>query len=217
MTQSAAQNWDRHWNRMLLETRQKPIPAPTGSLKRFLQRAGGIELAFQVVLRELRHTYGKRILEAGCGSGEISLRLARRGNQVFMLDVSHSALQLAKDAARDIDKAPFFIQGSIFNLPFREEAFDFIFNIGVLDHFGPTRRKEAVRELLRGARASANVLILLNDAHSWVHPPAMRHALKKAPGLSDLRIPCIHWKSPRRASSARPYPWSRARAPARPR
>jgi len=171
----ARTNWSRHWERVAAG------PAPDlfslkARLKRFLRRGGGVELAWRLVRRETGDPRGQRLLEAGCGTAEHSLRLARAGNRVVLLDVSRAALEFDQRRARDLGLPAAAVQASILHLPFKPGIFDAAFNVGVLDHFGPEMRARALAEMLRVTRESGRVISVNNDTRSGIHPLAMRRA-----------------------------------------
>jgi 2-polyprenyl-3-methyl-5-hydroxy-6-metoxy-1,4-benzoquinol methylase len=80
---------------------------------------------------------GMRILDAGCGHGEVELALCGTGAEVFAMDLSFS---VDDDQARLRASAPgqalavHFVQGNIHALPFRTGAFDLVHSAGVLHH-----------------------------------------------------------------------------------
>lgn len=68
-----------------------------------------------------------RALDAGCGSGYLSLRLASYFNHVVAVDISTALIKLAKSYQEDQRKANVdFVVADLVNLPFREETFDFV-------------------------------------------------------------------------------------------
>lgn len=179
LARQAAQNWDKYWAEAV-----EQVPPCTNSgffcgLKRFLRRAGGLELAFRLVRTELCDPVNKSILEAGCGMGEMSLRLARRGNQLFVLDTSKAAVSYCRVQAEALGLSVYAIQGSIFSLPFRDSSFDFAFNIGVLDHFGPKYRMIGLAEVMRALKHCGRAVILTNSEKSILHPIAMKCAMRR--------------------------------------
>lgn len=92
---------------------------------------------------EKKELKGKLVLDAGCGMGRFAEIAANYGAEVIGIDLS-----FAVDAAyQNLDKRRkcHFIQADIFNLPFKEETFDFIFSIGVLHHTPNTEK--AFRQL----------------------------------------------------------------------
>jgi SAM-dependent methyltransferase len=75
------------------------------------------------------------IAEIGCGTGQMSLYLARADRQVVALDLSPAALALGASAARrwGIGQVS-FVECDLGRLPLREGAFDIVYCSGVLHH-----------------------------------------------------------------------------------
>ena len=82
---------------------------------------------------EPRALAGKRVLDAGCGGGRFVAVLAREGVQVVGVDLDFVGLQQSRDHLRR-GAAAHFVQGDLFQLPFRPACFDFIYSLGVLHH-----------------------------------------------------------------------------------
>jgi SAM-dependent methyltransferase/uncharacterized protein YbaR (Trm112 family) len=80
---------------------------------------------------------GKVILEAGCGKGRHTHRIASWGaRDIVAVDLS-DAIDLAFDATRGMENAH-VIQADIYNLPLKQ-AFDYAFSVGVLHHLPDPR------------------------------------------------------------------------------
>lgn len=75
---------------------------------------------------------GKLVLDAGCGAGRFMDVVARAGAEVVGVDLSF-AVDRARGNLRSQPKCD-LVQADILHLPFRPEAFDFIYSIGVLEH-----------------------------------------------------------------------------------
>jgi SAM-dependent methyltransferase/uncharacterized protein YbaR (Trm112 family) len=88
---------------------------------------------------------GKRVLDAGCGSGRHAYYAAENGAEVWAVDIG-SAVEIAKRNTRRYDNV-FVAQADIHHLPFEPESFDLIYSIGVLHHL--TDPEAAFRNLLR--------------------------------------------------------------------
>jgi len=67
---------------------------------------------------------GGHILDIGCGSGRITIELARRGFDVIGIDVSEELLETATTLARDVQPAPTFQLVEALSLPFEDDRFD---------------------------------------------------------------------------------------------
>lgn len=80
---------------------------------------------------------GKKILEVGCGRGATLLEFARRGGDVTGLDYSEEALATCRELAsrNGIEGRIRFVNGDARSLPFPCESFDFVFNVGLIEHF----------------------------------------------------------------------------------
>jgi SAM-dependent methyltransferase len=85
---------------------------------------------------------GKLLFDAGCGNGILSTVLNEFGLEVVGMDISESVLR-AEANKRKFTKGNYhfvhFIQGNLFNPPFREKIFDLVYSSGVLHHCPDTR------------------------------------------------------------------------------
>jgi ubiquinone/menaquinone biosynthesis C-methylase UbiE len=68
---------------------------------------------------------GARVLDVACGTGRISIPLARRGFHVSGLDVSERVLEVARAEAPELD----FRRGDMRELPWEDESFDAVINL----------------------------------------------------------------------------------------
>lgn len=88
---------------------------------------------------------GGWVLEAGCGTGQLTSYLALQGRPVVGLDFSAASLRTAA-AFRDrfgVEGAH-FVQGDLLRPPLRERAFAAVISIGVLHHTRDPRQGVAV-------------------------------------------------------------------------
>ena len=95
-----------------------------------------------------------RILEVGCGTGRWLAELGRAGCQVFGLDLSPAMLSHAR-----LDREPPDLAcGQALRLPFPGRAFDLVYCVNALHHFGGPRAFVAeARRVLRPGGALAVV------------------------------------------------------------
>jgi SAM-dependent methyltransferase len=79
--------------------------------------------------------FGSKILEAGCGTGQLSIFLSRFGRKVYAIDISRGSLLEAK---KFIDKCEiknvYLSRMNIFKSFFPKNYFDFVISNGVLHH-----------------------------------------------------------------------------------
>ncbi len=98
---------------------------------------------------------GRSVLDVGCGTGRFMELAAADGGEVVGVDLSY-AVETAVENSRG-RKNVHVVQADIFNLPFRAEAFDFIYSIGVLHHTPDT--KEAFHKLVPLLKKGGNISI----------------------------------------------------------
>jgi len=81
---------------------------------------------------------GKRVLDAGCGTGRFAAVAAAAGAEVVACDLS----QAVEACHQNLGHLPNVqvIQADIFKLPFAPESFDLIYSLGVLHHTPDTRQ-----------------------------------------------------------------------------
>jgi len=95
---------------------------------------------------------GRSILEVGCGRGATLLELARRGANVVGLDYSEEALAVCKrlESRDGIAGRASFVNADAKKLPFPAESFDFVYSVGLVEHFqDPTAILAEQRRVLR--------------------------------------------------------------------
>ena len=88
----------------------------------------------------LKHSTRGRVLEAGCGSALPSIILAsQRGDEVYAVDTSTVALEVARDCAASHGVAIHAERMSIFDLKYPDNSFSLVWNSGTLEHFEDPR------------------------------------------------------------------------------
>lgn len=118
----------------------------------------------------------RQLLEVGCGIGVDSIQLARRGFQVTAVDLTESALAVARRFATCRGVTISFQLGNAEALEFPPESFDFVYSFGVLHHTPDIERSVAeVRRVLRPGGTAWVMLYhrysLVNLAHRMLHLP----------------------------------------------
>lgn len=107
---------------------------------------------------------GRRILDAGCGTGTAVVNLSRRRLpqvQLFGVDLSLDRVGAARNAARAHNIRAGFATADICRLPFPDATFDSAFCVAVLQHIGDV--SQAVGELARVTRAGGRVVAVEPD------------------------------------------------------
>ncbi|MBL4632235.1 MAG: class I SAM-dependent methyltransferase [Kofleriaceae bacterium] len=116
-----------------------------------------------------RYGTGKDILEAGCGTGLLLGRSLRFAKSARGVDLSAGMLSKAKERGLDV------VQGSITQLPYKDESFDLVYSVKVLAHIEDIER--AMSEMARVTRPGGVVLA------EFYNPLSLRYLIKslKAP------------------------------------
>jgi SAM-dependent methyltransferase len=109
---------------------------------------------------------GRSVLDAGCGMGRFSDVASRWGARVVAIDLSRAVEAADRNIGnrQNVDIA----QADIFNLPFAEETFDYIFSIGVLHHTPDTKAAfDNLPKLLRKGGKIAMWVYPTGDENRW--------------------------------------------------
>jgi SAM-dependent methyltransferase len=141
---------------------------------------------------------GARVLEVGCGPGQLSFRMARRhGLDVTGLDLDPAMIDRARaNAGRASDsnqRQPSFVVGDAASLPFPDASFDVVVSTLSLHHWAdPTAGLSEIRRVLRpGAPALVWDLRPGLPFHSELPDP-----LEHAHGASLRVVSATPWRWP---------------------
>lgn len=92
-------------------------------------------------------TRGKRVLDAGCGSGRLVMLLAQHQVDVVGIDLTENVFVIEREIhSRQWDTAS-LVRGNLRAIPLRSGTFDYVWSGGVIHHTGNTR--EALHNLVR--------------------------------------------------------------------
>lgn len=108
---------------------------------------------------------GKKILDAGCGNGHLSMCIAGLGPEVFAMDFSTAVLEASqKNTALNCH----FLQADVEHPPFQKNAFSLVHSSGVLIHTPNTR--VAFLKLLSFVAKDGKISIWVYRRRSeWLH------------------------------------------------
>jgi len=146
-----------------------------------------------------------RILEIGCGTGQMSLYLARGARWVIGADLTRASLLLGAAAARNfaVDGVQ-FIETDLHRPGLRAGAFDVVYCSGVLHHTGDPRR--AFAKLVPLVRPGGMLVIGLYNAFARI-PLRLRRAAARLCGYRW--IPFDPVLRDRKSEPARRQAWIR--------
>ncbi|TAJ99402.1 class I SAM-dependent methyltransferase, partial [bacterium] len=79
--------------------------------------------------------FGVRILDAGCGTGQLTLFLSMVQRKVVGIDFSYNSVCKGNNFKKKFElHNVYFAQMDLFNLGLKEKSFDYVFCNGVLHH-----------------------------------------------------------------------------------
>src|SRR4051812_6977200 len=94
---------------------------------------------------------GMRVLDLGCGRGEVLLACAARGAQVAGIDYSQAAVDISRETLADVPGAE-VVQGDVGALPWPDASFDAVLSGDVIEHLVPEDAEAMLREAHRVLR-----------------------------------------------------------------
>ncbi len=119
-----------------------------------------------------------RIVEVGCGTGQMSLFLASADRIVIGADLTRASLELAAGAAARFGlNRVRFVETDLFQPGLKAGAFDVVYSSGVLHHTPDPRA--AFRGLARLARPGGIIVLGLYNAFARI-PHRLRRAVARA-------------------------------------
>jgi 2-polyprenyl-3-methyl-5-hydroxy-6-metoxy-1,4-benzoquinol methylase len=112
----------------------------TNPIQRYL-----IDRFYIAIMDMIAKANGNSLFDAGCGEGLSIQRIFRKEQEfrIFGMDLSFPAVQLAKK----IHNQSMYVQGSVLDIPFKDESFPIVVCLEVLEHL--ENPEQGLRELLR--------------------------------------------------------------------
>lgn len=146
--------WDRLWSRRIVTFWFRKLVPKFEQLTHIPYRFNINKLLKEINLDKAR------ILELGCGSGMNSVNLFKEHScqKATLIDFSRQALNIAKNNTRHLNVD--LIHSDIFNLNLKKK-FDFVFSIGLIEHFIGTRRSEAIKIHRQFTKDSGFIMIIV--------------------------------------------------------
>jgi dolichol-phosphate mannosyltransferase len=148
------QNWNAYWNK-----KDQKTTATYDAIATLYRNAVIRRRLEQTIRREFAP--GARLLHAGCGSGQVDVRLHETAD-ITAVDISESALSmyLRQNPRARVEHA------SILALPFPDASFDGAYNLGVVEHFKHDELSRAFREIRRVTKPGGKVVVFWPHAYA---------------------------------------------------
>lgn len=121
-------------------------------------------LARSVALAEIQP--GMRVLDLGCGRGEILLHCARLGATAYGVDYSAVAVSISSKVITGTPSTPVIAQADAKHLPFPDQHFDRVLMFDVMEHLYPWEMKATTLEIKRVLRDDGT-LVAHTAPNAW--------------------------------------------------
>jgi ubiquinone/menaquinone biosynthesis C-methylase UbiE len=132
------------------------LQVPVTEISRYLNPPSTTIYPLEYAFNLLGDVRNKLVLEYGCGNGENTLLLAKRGARVKALDISEDLIRIAEKRLKqnNVHGDVEFIVGSAHDLPLPDESVDVVFGMAILHHLDLSlSSREVYRVLRKGGKA----------------------------------------------------------------
>lgn len=102
-----------------------------------------------------------KILDAGCGTGDYSVILAKKGAKVTGIDFSNGMISKAKINAKNNGINIVFKKADICSIPFKDNTFDKVISCRVLNFVKKEKLNPALKELIRVLKNGGELVLSL--------------------------------------------------------
>jgi ubiquinone/menaquinone biosynthesis C-methylase UbiE len=154
---SAYEEWDEIYRKYPLET----LPWELGRPRKII-----VELVEKGVIEK-----GKA-LDICCGAGTNTVYLARKGFNVTGVDISSKAIEYARQKAKQANVKIRLMVQNFLELPFEDEEFDFVFDMGCFHHVEIEDRNTFIKGVHRVLNNRGKYLLV---CFSYRNGPAWNH------------------------------------------
>lgn len=150
-----------------------------------VHRFSGIEGVHAEMIRMAELRPGLRVLDVGCGTGNLLLALGRERRDVELvgLDPDHRALARAARKARRARVAASWRQGYAEELPYPDDSVDRVFSSLMLHHLDPQAKDALLAEVRRVLRPDGLLVLADIDGHAALHGRGPLHRRMTASAL----------------------------------
>lgn len=178
-TADVREYWNRHIHDLDISTAAPGTPGFFADLDQYHFE----KLHHLLRLIPFEASRGRRVLDVGCGAGTDLVRFARAGAIVTGVDISSSAIALARQNVEQQGLQADLREADAEHLPFPDESFDLVFAHGVVQY--AANGQAVVNECRRVLRPGGEAIFQAYNRISWLH------ALSKL-----MRVPLEHEDAP---------------------
>ena len=99
-----------------------------------------------------------RVLDVGCGPGDLSIRMSQKCHEVRGVDVTPEMIQIAEEKAAFAPPNVYFQQADACDLPFEDHSFDTVMSVNALQAM--TQPEKAILEMSRVLKPGGQLLLI---------------------------------------------------------
>jgi magnesium-protoporphyrin O-methyltransferase len=174
-------------------------------------RAGRDQMRNSIISRLPENLTGKRVLDAGCGTGAVALELANKGALVTAVDLSPNLIELAKSRIPESDRQNIqFYAGDMLDEAYGD--FDYVIGMDSMIHYCAQDMLVVLEKL--SSRVSEKILFTFapstlplelmirvgrlfprRDRAPFIEPISqtrLHQAIKESPWFVDWEVPFTH-------------------------
>ncbi|MBU3550158.1 magnesium protoporphyrin IX methyltransferase [Polynucleobacter sp. MWH-Berg-3C6] len=174
-------------------------------------RAGRDQMRNSIISRLPENLTGKRVLDAGCGTGAVALELANKGALVTAVDLSPNLIELAKSRIPESDRQNIqFYAGDMLDEAYGD--FDYVIGMDSMIHYCAKDMQVVLEKL--SSRVSEKILFTFapstlplelmirvgrlfprRDRAPFIEPISqtrLHQAIKESPWFVDWEVPFTH-------------------------
>ncbi len=154
-----------------LYTREYYLTACTGYETFTTSHGKVLEPRLQTVVDNAPSCAGRRVLDIGCGRGELVFYAASTGaRHVVGIDYSQDSIAICLEARRHqavtVQRKTRFFKADATQLPFPNDSFDYVFCTEVWEHLYPEEVALLLAEIYR--ILSPNGILVIHTAPTWI-------------------------------------------------
>lgn len=134
------------------------------------------ELEAEFMLNLIEPKQGDTLLDVSSGKGELVFMAKEKGFSAVGIEISNKALEIAKERYPSCK----YINANAEDLPFEDNSFDFVTNLGSLEHY--LNPEKACEEMVRVLKPEGKAILLLPNSHDIL---TFRSILMQGKGPDD--------------------------------
>jgi ubiquinone/menaquinone biosynthesis C-methylase UbiE len=139
-----------------------------GAYKQFTKGGKPADIYLQA-LSNLAQTNTGTYLDIGCGKGELVIYHARLGGNAVGIDYSDAAIEICRNTLKNestaVKRRAQFQVADTTKLPFKDEAFDVVFFLDVIEHLTKAQTEKALHEIKRVLKKGGKVIVHTNNKY----------------------------------------------------